>query len=91
MALTKTLKLVDNFGVEVDLQDCYIRVASLHGTKTSMTASVDIYAKPKGEFPTVWLTNQKHQFEPRLDGPNFIVQAYGHLKTLPEYQGAVDC
>lgn len=91
MALTKTLKLVDNFGVEVELQDCYVRVASLHGTKTDMTASVDIYKKPEDEFPTVLLTNEKHLFEPRLDGPNFIAQAYGHLKTLPQYQGATDC
>jgi hypothetical protein len=30
-------------------------------------------------------------FAPNLDGPNFIKQAYEHLKTLPEFDGAVDC
>ena len=91
MALKKTLKLIDNFGVEVELPDCYIRVVSLHGGKTNMTASVDVFKKYEGEFPTDFVLNQKHEFVPRLDGPNFIVQAYNHLKTLPEYQGAVDC
>ncbi len=26
-----------------------------------------------------------------LNGPNPFVQAYNHLKTLPEFAGAVDC
>lgn len=91
MALQKTLKLVDNFGIEVDLPDCYIRVVSLHGGKTNMTASVDVFKKLEGEFPTVLLATEKHEFAPRLDGQNFIVQAYNHLKTLPQYSGAVDC
>jgi hypothetical protein len=91
MALQKNLKLTDNFGIEVELPDCYIRVVSLHGSKTNMTASVDIFKKPEGEFATELLANEKHDFLPRLDGPNFIVQAYNHLKTLPQYQGAVDC
>ena len=91
MALKQTLTVKDNFGIEVQLEDCYVRVVSLHGTKTNMMANVDIFKKPEGEFPNVLLMNEKHEFEPRLDGPNFIAQAYGHLKTLPEYQGAVDC
>jgi hypothetical protein len=91
MALQKTLKLIDNFGVEVELLDCYIRVVSLHGSKTNMTASVDVFKTPEGKFATKFLANEKHEFAPRLDGPNFIVQAYNHLKTLPQYQGAVDC
>jgi hypothetical protein len=91
MALKQTLKLKDNFGIEVDLIDCYVRVNSLHGTKTTMTANVDVFKKSEGEYPAVLLANEKHEFAPRLDGPNFIVQAYNHLKTLPQYQGAVDC
>lgn len=91
MALKKTLKLIDNFGVEVELPDCYVRAASLSGTKNSIVINVDIFKKPEGEFPTVLLANEKHEFAPRLDGQNFIVQAYNHLKTLPQYSGAVDC
>jgi hypothetical protein len=91
MALKKTLQLTDNFGVDVELQDCYVRVSGLSGTKTAMTANVDIFKKPEGEFATVLLANQKHDFAPDLSGANFIVQAYNHLKTLPQYAGAVDC
>ena len=58
MALKKTLKLIDNFGVEVELTDCYVRVASLSGTKNSMTANVDIFKAPEGEFPTVLIANE---------------------------------
>ena len=31
------------------------------------------------------------EFVPDLDGPNFVKQAYEHLKTLPEFADAVDC
>jgi hypothetical protein len=27
----------------------------------------------------------------QINGTNPIAQAYGHLKTLPEFAGAVDC
>jgi hypothetical protein len=30
-------------------------------------------------------------FFPSLEGNNFIAQAYEHLKTLPEFEGAEDC
>ena len=32
-----------------------------------------------------------YQADLSLDGPNPIKQAYLHLKTLPEFSGAVDC
>jgi len=91
MALKKTLKLKDNFNVEVEFVDCYIRVVSLHGGKNTLTANVDIFKKPEGEFVTELLANEKHDFTPDLEGVNFISQAYAYLKTLPAYQGAIDC
>ncbi len=35
--------------------------------------------------------SQDHYFAPELDRENFIKQAYEHLKTLPEFEGAEDC
>jgi hypothetical protein len=32
-----------------------------------------------------------YEFTPNLEGANFIAQAYDHLKTLPEFSGAIDC
>jgi hypothetical protein len=91
MALQKNLSLKDNFNVDVEFEDCYVRVVSLSGTKNAMVASVDVFKKPEGEFPNVLLTNEKHSFSPDLSGLNLFVQAYNHLKTLPQYQNAKDC
>jgi hypothetical protein len=37
------------------------------------------------------VTTQVFDFVPDLSGPNFIRQAYLHLKSLPEFAGATDC
>jgi hypothetical protein len=37
------------------------------------------------------VTSQVFRFTPDLSGPNFIAQAYLHLKSLPEFAGATDC
>jgi hypothetical protein len=34
---------------------------------------------------------QNRAFKINLNGKNFIAQAYDHLKTLPEFAGAIDC
>ena len=60
-----------------------IHVQTVTGTKESATADVrftvgqNCFAKP-------------YQFTPKMDGDNFIKQAYLHLKTLPEFDGAQD-
>jgi hypothetical protein len=64
--------------------NAYIKVKSVHGGKEAVTASV--------EFSDGQMALQKQfVFAPDLDGPNFIKQAYEHLKTLPEFDGAIDC
>jgi hypothetical protein len=37
------------------------------------------------------LVSKTYNFQPDLGGANFLAQAYAHLKTLPEFSGAVDC
>lgn len=64
---------------------CYIRVELVNATKTLASAVVSTKLSEK-------LTVQStYQFEVNLDGPNFIAQAYEHLKTLPEFSDATDC
>lgn len=87
MALKKTLKIKDNFGIEITFDDTYIKVIHIHGTKDLLTAHVGIYVK-KDE---VQIDSKIVEFQFTLDGKNFIAQAYDHLKTLPEFAGATDC
>ncbi len=73
-------------GVEmVIIPDAYFRVEEVSGSKKLLTCIVSINADAGLGMKV------KHQFEPTMDGGNFIAQAYNHLKTLPEFAGAVDC
>ena len=87
MALRKTFKIKDNFGIEITFDDAYIKVIHIHGTKDLLTAHVGVYVK-KDERQ---LDSKTFEFPLVLDGNNFIAQAYDHLKTLPEFAGATDC
>jgi len=87
MAISKTIKLMDNFNVEVTFQDCYIKVDSIVGNKSQLIATISYYKQKDGEK----IKQQMLQFAPDLSGNNFIAQAYSYAKTLPEFAGAVDC
>lgn len=66
----------------------YIAVKEISGGKDKMVAEVVFTKESKdGEFIKV----DQFPFVPDLFGDNFIAQAYAHLKTLPEFSGAVDC
>jgi hypothetical protein len=64
----------------------YVKVINVNGGKTTMNAIVYF----KGE-------NQEFTKEYQIpvsvvdSAPNFIKQAYEHLKTLPEFTNAEDC
>jgi hypothetical protein len=64
----------------------YIKVLNVSGNKNQVTASVNF-------------KNNSYQFTKEYEvpvsvengSPNFIAQAYNHLKTLPDFAGATDC
>jgi hypothetical protein len=64
----------------------YIKVASINGNKTRVTASVDFVGD-------VARFSKQYQvpLSVEVGAPNIIEQVYTHLKTLPEFAGAVDC
>lgn len=72
-----------NLGQNSQSLDAVIKVNSVTGSKEAATADVrfivgnNSFAKP-------------YKFTPKMDGDNFIKQAYLHLKTLPEFNGAQD-
>lgn len=80
--------LVVNTGpATVTTNPLYIKVEKVSGGKESVRAHVsysDVDTKDK-------VTEKTFDFSPSMDGGNFIAQAYAHLKSLPEFAGAVDC
>lgn len=86
MALSKNLILTNNFDDQSVFPNAYIKVQSVTGSKERMTAVV-ISFKEKDGFP---LTSKSYNFVPDMES-NFFAQAYEHLKTLPEFSGAIDC
>jgi len=87
MALTKSFKKVDNFGIEVDLSNCYIKVVAVNSTKDEAQMSVNVMQSQDGSSYFA----ETHKFVLDLDGSNPIKQGYLFLKTLPEFAGATDC
>jgi hypothetical protein len=87
MALTKTVELENSFGETSEFANAYLRVDRVDGTKYQVSAKVDFHKNKEGRL----LLAKYFQFSPNLEGGNFIQQAYEHLKTLPEFEGAIDC
>lgn len=83
MALKKTIKT--DFGFEV--KDSYIRVEGVRVEKNKIQfqvrASVDGVKPHFADF--------SHECEYVLESDNPIKQAYKYLKTLSEFENAVDC
>lgn len=87
MALRKTLKIKDNFGIEITFDDAYIKVMHIYGTKDLLNAHVGVYVQKDG----AQLESKAFEFPLSLDGKNFIAQAYDHIKTLPDFENSKDC
>lgn len=68
--------------------DCYIKVNAVSQNKTKSNAFVN-YSDEANQDNVLFFKN--FEFETDLDGENSIKQAYLHLKTLPEFAGAIDC
>jgi hypothetical protein len=96
MALRKTfieesevVTLVAEFGQVKRAQqpiamDCYVKVLTVNASKEKATTDVGFIFEKSQKVRT-------YSFVPVMNGGNFIAQAYEHLKTLPEFAGAVDC
>lgn len=87
MALSKTLKIKTNVGIDVEFQDAYIKIASVFGNKSEMTAELHI-CKAQGEEPA---QRRTYSYPYQIDGANPIKQGYEFLKTLADFSGAKDC
>jgi len=88
MALKKTIVALDNFGVEVSLKDCYIKVSNVQFSKAGCKAFVTVYSADQ----SVQHFREEHDFVGDYAGDkNALEQAYQHIKQLSKFAGAMDC
>jgi hypothetical protein len=82
MALQKT---IDFKGITVF--GAYLKIQSFSGSKDLLKFELASHCRA-GEQA---LAIASFEIPYSIDGTNPIKQAYEHLKTLPEFAGAVDC
>lgn len=90
MALSKTIVL--NNGLTMG--NAYIRIDTVSGYKGGLDVNVNSYISQQDFIDGKgYLEKKIYNFVPSVEdtAPNFIKQAYEHLKTLPEYVDAIDC
>jgi hypothetical protein len=83
----KTFTLVSNFKTNVTFPDCYVRVTFVESTKESSKVTYGIFNASKEDL----LSKREFISSHNLDSKNFIAQEYDHMKTMPEFAGAIDC
>lgn len=72
----------------INLEDAYCRVDNIViNNKTDMSFLVNVYADKTAKQIQTFTFKCSYVFS----GNNPIAQAYEHLKTLKEFDGAVDC
>jgi hypothetical protein len=87
MALRKPLTITkENMSGVLSYNDAYWKVSTVSGDKETQMASVTVWT---GDITDI-LDEKAYWFTPDMDGPNFIKQAYEHLKSLPEFSDAED-
>ena len=90
MALIKNTTLSDG----LIINSAYIRIDTISGYKGGLDISVNYYISQQDVIDGKGYLQQKmYHFVPSVEdtAPNFIKQGYEYLKTLPEYEYAIDC
>jgi hypothetical protein len=83
MAIQATI----NTSSGLSITDAYCKITEVSITKNSVTFTLQVFADKTKTFVIENVFTAPYD----LDGPNPIKQAYEHLKTLPEFEGAEDC
>jgi len=82
MALKKDIVYRD-----ILVADAYIRVVKYDGDKNKMYAQVGFAANDAADYFDI----KYYEVPVDITGENPVKQVYLYLKTLPEFEGAVDC
>lgn len=95
MALSINKNVEYNSGVIVPVSNAYIRIDSYSGNKSSASIYANTYLSKQscedGKEPIepTKIFTFPHNVEE--NAPNIVKQGYVYLKTLPEYEDAIDC
>ncbi len=82
MALQKTVIFKG-----ITLDGAYLKIQSFSGSKELLKFDLATHSRAGEQAITVASFEMPYSIE----GANPIKQAYDHLKSLPEFAGAVDC
>ena len=86
MALKKSFQTAEG----LTAPEAYYRIENITLVKNEMAGiAVNVFASSENTKTPIQV--RCYSFEYRFDGNNAIAQAYMHLKTLPEFAGAIDC
>jgi hypothetical protein len=84
MALKKTIATPQ----KIEVSDAYHRVGDV--TISGKNRIIfKVFSLKDDSTPPFMAADYSHEYD--IQGDNPIRQAYKHLKTLPEFAGAVDC
>ena len=72
---------------ELRLSNAYWRIDQVVFSKAEAVCVVSVYDR---EIRTR-VGGKNYVFKPQIGDRNALADAYDHLKTLPEFAGAVDC
>ncbi len=73
----------------IKIKDAYCEIVKIEGSKEKMDIVLSIY---KDKTKNYVLETKVYSFVPSAssDSPNNFKQGYEYLKTLPEFEGAID-
>lgn len=71
------------------VDNAYVKVLEVIGNKNCLTLTVGIFNNHSKEL---LIENRMYTFKPDVSSQseNFIKQGYDYLKSLPEFEGAID-
>ena len=81
--------LENEFTKPLTLTGAYIKILNVEGSKENVKLTVGIY---KDSTKQSLIYTKNYSFVPNVaeNSENFIKQGYEYLKTLAEYEGAID-
>lgn len=89
MALKKRIETESG----ISLVDAYIKIEMVAGSKDELTITTNSYVSQSASVEgRPFVTQRYYVFQPSVteDSPNFIKQGYEYLKSLAEFDGAID-
>jgi len=77
--------------LEVKIPDCYWKITKLRGDKNRIEFYLGVFRDKEKADAGIIINEFLYEFVPDLESSdNFIAQAYNYLKTLPNFENAIN-